>query len=58
MNILQDFHICISAPLIIIKVRKSTEDIGPVETCFKLFKDYIAFVTHNKKRRKSKKTQR
>ena len=52
MNILQDFHICISAPLIIIKVRKSTEDIEPVETCFKLFKDYIAFVTHNKKEKK------
>ena len=52
MNILQDFHVCISAPLIIIKVRKSSEDIEPVEICFKLFKDYIAFVTHNKKEKK------
>ena len=52
---LQDFHICMSATLIISKVGKSTGGLAPVELCFKVFKDVIEFVTQSKERKKEKK---
>ena len=52
---LQDFHICMSAPLIISKVGKSTGGLAPVELCFKVFKVVIEFVTQSKERKKEKK---
>lgn len=52
---MKDFNISISAPLIISKVRRSTERVAPVEACFKVVKDRIKFVSQRKERRKRKK---
>ena len=55
---LQDFHISMSAPLIISKVGKITGGLAPVEVCFKVFKDVIEFATQSKERKKEKNTKR